>query len=169
MEIADWQDIQMELLNEQNAEELKKLHREDVSEAFVDTVETIAEITQYGIDHHCIGHTYAIKHKEAYIGLILLGEALEWETDPAEMKGIPFYRLMGFVIDKRYRNGGIGSYVLENVIEECYREFGIRPIALGCHRDNHRAAAFYERHAFVRTEAMEGDDIYYLRYPKTTK
>ena len=121
MENADWRDIHIELLNEANTEELKRIHREDVSEAFVDSVETIAEITQYGIDHHCIGHTYAIKYKESYIGLILLGEALEWETDPAEMKETPFYRLMGFVIDRRYRNGGIGSYVLEKVIRECYQ------------------------------------------------
>ncbi|MCI8696572.1 MAG: GNAT family N-acetyltransferase [Lachnospiraceae bacterium] len=168
MENADWRDIHIELLNEANTEELKRIHREDVSEAFVDSVETIAEITQYGIDHHCIGHTYAIKYKESYIGLILLGEALEWETDPAEMKGTPFYRLMGFVIDRRYRNGGIGSYVLEKVIRECYQEFGIRPIALGCHRDNRQAAAFYERHGFVRTQAMEGDDYYYLRYQEQT-
>mgnify|MGYP002508501667 CR=1 FL=1 len=54
---------------------------------------------------------------------------MEWETDPAEMKGTPFYRLMGFVIDRRYRNGGIGSYVLEKVIRECYQEFGIRSVA----------------------------------------
>lgn len=168
MESADWRDIHIELLNEANTEELKRIRREDVSEAFVDSVETIAEITRYGIDHHCIGHTYAIKYNESYIGLILLGEALEWETDPAEMKGTPFYRLMGFVIDRRYRNGGIGSYVLEKVIRECYQEFGIRPIALGCHRDNHRAAAFYERRGFVRTQAMEGDDYYYLRYPEQT-
>lgn len=41
----------------------------------------------------------------------------------------------------------------------------VRPIALGCHRDNARAAAFYQRHGFRPTSSMEGDDIYYLRYP----
>lgn len=42
-----------------------------------------------------------------------LTEAIEWETDPPEMKREPFYRLMGFVIDKKYRGKGIGSKALE--------------------------------------------------------
>lgn len=44
-------------------------------------------LTQYGLNHDCIGHTYAIKYGEAYIGVILLGEAIPWETDPKEMGG----------------------------------------------------------------------------------
>ena len=163
MENADWRDIHIELLNEANTEELKRIHREDVSEAFVDSVETIVEVTQYGIDHHCIGHTYAIKYKESYIGLILLGEALEWETDPAEMKGTPFYRLMGLLIDSRCRGRGIGGQVLDQAVERIYQEFGPRPIALGCHRDNGDAARFWLRQGFRPTQAMEGDDRYYLR------
>ena len=81
------------------------------------------------------------------------------------MRQTPFYRLMGFVIDSRYRGRGIGSYVLEKVIDMCYRECGVRPIALGCHKDNHQAAQFYIRHGFKKTEVMESNDYYYLRYP----
>lgn len=88
------------------------------------------------------------------------------ETDPEEMEGVPFYRLMGFVLDREYRGQGIGGRVLEMVIERCYEEFGVRPIVLGCHQDNHGAARFYERHGFHRTEAMEGKDVYYLKYPE---
>ena len=97
--------------------------------------------------------------------MILLGEALEWDTDPEEMKGVPFYRLMGFVIDKRYRSIGIGGYVLEKVIEIIYGEYGVRPIALGVHKDNIGAERFYLSHGFRKTDAMEGNDYYYLRYP----
>ena len=81
------------------------------------------------------------------------------------MKKIPFYRLMGFVIDNRYRGQGIGAYVLESVIDMCYREFGVRPIALGCHKDNHKAEKFYIRNGFEKTDVMENNDYYYLRYP----
>ena len=161
----DGQDIHFEPLTEDNIAEVRAIHREDISEAFVDGVDTIMEITQYGIDHCCLGHTYAIKYKEVYIGVILLGEAIPWETDPDEMRGKPFYRLMGFVIDNRYRGQGIGEYVLERVINICYQEFGVRPIALGCHKDNHKAEKFYLRHGFTKTDAMEGNDYYYLRYP----
>lgn len=158
-------DICFELLTDKNINEVRKIQRDDISTDFVDDADTIMEITQYGIDHNCIGDTYAVKYKTEYIGVILLGEAIEWETDPPEMKERPFYRLMGFVLDKRYRNLGIGSYVLEKVIDTCYQKYGVRPIALGCHKDNKGAAEFYLRHGFKKTEYTEGDDCYYLRYP----
>lgn len=165
-EISVKQKIEIEFLTEDNIELVRKLQRDDISEAFVDSVDTIYEITKYGIAHNCKGHTYAIKYDGVYVGIILLGEALEWETDPEEMKGVPFYRLMGFAIDKRYRSKGIGTYVLEKVIANCYKEFGVRPIALGVHRDNQAAAHFYLRNGFVKKDVMEGNDYYYLRYPK---
>ncbi len=36
---------------------------------------------------------------------------------------------------------------------------------MGVHKDNIDAARFYERHGFVKTEAMEGNDYYFFRYP----
>jgi len=158
------QRISMELLNEQNIAAVRAIHREDIPESWVDNADTLWELTRYGLEHSCIGHTYAVKYDKTYIGVILLGEAIPWETDPKEMDGVPFYRLMGFVIDNRYRNKGIGSYVLELVIKTIYQEFGVRPIALGVHKENHGAARFYEKHGFKPTNAMEGNDIYYLRY-----
>lgn len=160
--------VSLELLCEQNIDAVRAIHREDIRDSWVDDIDTIMETTQYGIDHHCIGHTFAIKYDRAYIGLILLGEAIPWETDPEEMKGVPFYRLMNYVIDNRYRSQGIGAYVLETVIDAIYREYGVRPIALGVHKDNHGAARFYVNHGFRKTDIMEGDDYYFLRYPSGT-
>lgn len=90
--------ISLELLSDSNIEDVRAIQRDDISEAFVDTADTIMELTQYGLDYNCKGHTYAIKRENEYIGLILLGEAFGWNTDPEEMKGVPFYRLMGFVM-----------------------------------------------------------------------
>ena len=157
--------ITLELLSDRNIEQARAIQRNDIGEAFVDGVDAMMELTQYGIDHHCKGHTYLIRQEGICIGLILLGEAFEWATDPEEMKGVPFYRLMGFVIDRRYRSGGIGGYILERVIELIYNEFGIRPIALGVHKDNIGAERFYRNHGFRKTGVMEGNDYYYLRYP----
>ena len=42
-------------------------------------MDTIYEITKYGIENNCKGHTYAIKYDGAYVGIILLGEAKESE------------------------------------------------------------------------------------------
>ena len=158
--------IMLELLTESNLPLVRAIHREDISEAFVDNADTIMELTQYALDHDCIGHTWAVKYGEAYIGLILLGEAIPWDTDPEEMRGVPFYRLMGFVIGQPYRGRGFGGWVLEEAIRRIYREYGVRPIALGVHRDNHRAAKFYLAHGFRKTEVREGNDYYYLRYPE---
>ncbi len=158
--------IELEELTHDNLAEVSKIDRSDVSEDFVDNADTIMEITDYGILHNCIGHTFAIKYSGKYIGLILLGEAIPWETDPPEMKKEPFYRLIGFVIDKNYRNKGIGSKALEMSIDKVYNDFGIKPIALGCHKDNVQAAEFYLKHKFRKTDYSEGNDIYYLRYPE---
>ena len=158
--------INFELLTERNIDAVRAIHREDIPVSWVYDADTLMELTQYGLDHNCIGHTYAIKYGEAYIGVILLGEAIPWETDPEEMKAEPFFRLMGFVIDKRYRSQGIGSKVLEMVIDTIYQEYGVRPIALGVHKDNHGAARFYEQHGFAGVDAMEGNDRYFIRYPK---
>lgn len=160
--------ISLELLTEQNIDAARAIRREDIPESWVDNTDTLWELTQYGLDHNCIGHTYAVKYEDAYIGVILLGEAIPWKSDPKEMKNEPFYRLMGFVIDSRYRNQGIGGEVLETVIDAIYREYGVRPIALGVHKENQGAARFYGRHGFSAVDAMEGNDRYYLRYPKKT-
>ncbi len=159
-------EIRLEQLDEANFDLVRLIDRSDVVEEFVDSVDTIMEYTRYGLEHGCIGRTYAVRYGGAYIGVILLGEAIEWESDPSEMKGTPFYRLLGFVIDKKYRGQGIGGRVLESVIAAVYEEFGVRPIALGVHQDNHAAARFYARHGFEKTETMEGNDYYYLRYPE---
>ena len=63
------------------------------------------------------------------------------------------------------RNCGIGGYLLEKVIEKIYNDYGIRPIALGVHKDNIGAEHFYLNHGFKKTEVMEENDYYYLRYP----
>ena len=155
----------MERLTRKNIDAVRALRRDDIPESWVDDADTLWELTQYGLVHNCIGHTYAVKYGDACIGVILLGEAIPWETDPEEMKKEPFYRLMGFVIDNRYRSRGIGGKVLEMVIDTVYQEYGVRPIALGVHKDNHGAARFYMRHGFAPVDALEGNDRYYIRYP----
>lgn len=158
-------DITFEELTHTNYREALGIDRGGVSEDFVVDAEELMELTDYGVEHACIGHTFIIKLEGRPAGLILLGEAIPWETDPPQVKREPFYRLMGFIIDASLRSRGVGGEALEKAIGRVYRDFGIRPIVMGCHKDNLRAAAFYEKHGFTPTEYMEGDDIYYLRYP----
>lgn len=155
--------MEFEELTHQNFSDACLIDRDDIPEDFVDNASTIMDITDYGLNHHCIGHTFVVKYNGKPIGLILLGEAIHWETDPPEMSEEPYYRLMGFVVDKQHRGCGIGGEILEKTIQFAYHDFGRRPIALGCHKDNTRAERFYLRHGFKKTSFMEENDFYYLR------
>ena len=159
-------EITFEQLTHQNFSAARALDRDDIPESFVDTAATIMEITDYGYENNLIGHTYLILCDGRYAGLILLGEAIPWDTDPPEVHQQPFYRLMGFVIGKAFRGKGVGGEALEKTIAKVYEDFGVRPLVLGCHKDNPKAAAFYERHGFQKTDYMEGNDCYYLRFPR---
>ena len=135
-------EIEFEELTHSNYKYACEIQRNDIPEAFLDTAAVLMEITDYGIAHHCIGHTFLARVDGKYIGLLLL---------------------MGFVVDKEYRGKGLGGEILEKAIARVYDEYGRRSIALGCHKDNVRAVGFYEKHGFVKTNVFEGNDEYYLR------
>lgn len=155
--------IILEQLTEKNQHHAYEIDRQDIPEAWVDTAQTIIELNQYGLEHHLTGHTFLARLDDTYIGLILIGEAIPWDTDPIEMQGVPFYRLMGFVVDRAYRSKGLGGTIMERAIEQVYHDYGKRPLALGVHRDNINAGRFYERHGFRKTGVYESEDEYYLR------
>lgn len=157
--------VTIELVSDRNRTALMQLQRDDVSEDVVDSVATILATTQYGADHGYAGHTYAIRYAGRIAGIILMGEGIPWSCDPPELQGIPFWRIMGFLIDRRFRGMGVGSQALEMVISAVFAEYGPRPIALAVQEDNLRAMRFYERHGFVRNSAMDEDDVYFLRWP----
>lgn len=156
--------LTLEPLTEENLPLARAVDRSDVSEDYVDTVETLWELTRWGKEHRCLGYTLLAMLEGRCIGIILLGEAIPWETDPPEMAERPFYRLMGFVLDREYRGKGLGGKILDMAVERVFQDFGPRPIALGVHKDNAGAARFYQRRGFVKTLYMEGNDFYYLKY-----
>lgn len=159
-------DIRLEVISDQNQADVLRIDRSDISEDWVDSIPHILELTQYGLDHGCIGHTYAIYAAESCIGVILMGEGIPWDCDPPEVADVPFYRIMGFILDRAWRSRGVGGQVLEMVIDRIYGEYGPRPILLGVQVDNIRAAKFYARHGFLPTSAMDEDDRFYIRYPE---
>ena len=155
--------IVLEQLTVENQHHALTINRQDIPEDWVDSARTIIETTQYGLEHRLMGHTFLARMGERYVGLIMIGEALPWDTDPIEMQGVPFYRVMGFVVDQDFRGQGIGGAMLEEAIRQVYRDFGKRSLALGVHRDNPRAGRFYARHGFRPTGVYESEDEYYLR------
>lgn len=160
------EELQFEELTHENYPLVRKLDREDIPVEYVHPVDKIMEITDSCVKHGLPGHTFAVKLRGEYVGLILLGETLPWKTDPPQMAEQPCYRLMGFVVGKAYRGMGLGGEILEQAVERVYRDFGVRPIVLCCHMDNHNAARFYKKHGFRWTPYRETDDYYYFRYPE---
>ena len=64
--------IEFEELTHQNFLDACQIDRDDIPEDFVDTASTIMNITDYGLIHRCIGHSFIVKYNEKPIGLILL-------------------------------------------------------------------------------------------------
>lgn len=129
---------------------------------FAEQIEDTIEIANYGTDHNLNGHCYAITYEEHYVGIILIGQAIEDEADPAELKGNPYFRVIGFVIDQRYRSLGIGSRALRMALENIYHDYGDVPILLECHKDNKSAMAFYEKAGFKHTNCLHHEDYYFI-------
>ena len=155
--------ITLELLDSENEVSVKKIQREDVPDRFAEDISYTVELAKYGEENHLRGHCYAVKYGEKYVGILLIGEAIEDEADPAELKGKGYFRLIGFVLDRNYRGKGIGSKALELALQEIRREYGPVPILLECHKDNLRAAKFYTRMGFRNTHILNNEDYFFIR------
>lgn len=155
--------VDLEELTLENFEVVGQIIRDDIPEEFVGDIEELLENMEFGIENHMKGNAFLITADEAYVGYLMIGEAIPWPTDPPELKGKEFYRLMFFVMDRDFRKSGIGGEALEMAIQSIYDQFGKKPIVLGCHKDNKKAERFYVRHGFRKTEYMENDDYYMIR------
>lgn len=153
----------LEELNELNREKLLTFERDDVPLDFVEDIAETIEQADYGTEHHLRGHCYAVLSDGEYAGIMLIGEGIPWECDPPELSGVFFYRILGFIIDKKHRGGGLGSWALEEAIRRIYDEYGKAPIVIECHKDNTRAIEFYKKHGFRPTNHRENDDYYFIR------
>lgn len=158
--------LSLEVVNENNKELLKQISRDDVSEDFAFSVETTLDSLKNAVEKGYNVNVYAARYGDDYIGVVMLGEAVPWPEDPEEMKRRPFCRLTGFVIDKQYRGMGVGTFMIEEGVRQCFKRVGVRPIALCVHKDNHRAEKFYRKHGFTKRSAMQKDDYYFIRYPE---
>ena len=158
--------VRLEFVCERNIPDVLCIRRDDVSEDVVDSIPHILELTQYGLDHGCLGHTYAVYADGACAGILLMGEGIPWACDPPELRGVPFYRIMCFVVDVQYRGHGVGSQALEQAVAAIFAEYGPRPVVLAVQDENRRAMRFYEAHGFRPNPARDEDDCYYIRWPE---
>ena len=119
--------------------------------------------SKYGAEHGYRGCCYAVKYDNDYIGILLIGEAIEEDADPDEVKGKVFFRILGFVIDSRYQGKRIGSVALNLAIEDIYRQYGMVILLLECNQENTSTIRFYEKNGFENTGVInERDRDFYL-------
>lgn len=155
--------VRVEPLNEHNESFLRKIDRSDISESFVEPIDSTIELARWGAENGLKGCCYAILDDDKYVGLLLIGEAIEGDIDPPEVKGKPFYRVIGFVLDRNSRGKGIGSQALLLAISDVYKTYGEYPVLLECNKNNLRAMAFYERAGFVSLGYGHDDDIWMIK------
>ena len=156
-------DIEIDVMTFENCEKAYEIDRSDIPYSYVEDVPTLIRTMEYGAENNLIGHAFLVRTDNKPIATIMIGEGIVGEADPIELQDRPFYRLMFFVVDKRYRNLGLGTQILETAIDRIYVEYGERPILLEVQQENENAARFYERNGFKRTSYRIEDDYYFVR------
>ena len=79
-------EIVLKQLTHDNFAHASAIRRDDIPQEWVDTAASLMKVTDYGAQHHLIGHTFLAYIQGKPVGLIMIGEALAWSTDPDEMK-----------------------------------------------------------------------------------
>ncbi len=143
--------VHLELLDTCNREQVLKIDRKDIPVEYVAQINDTILMAEYGAKVGLDGHCYAIKYNDKYVGVILIGKGIEDYTDPDTVKGKIFFRIMGFVIDSKYRHIGIGSTALKKATRAIQQEYGNVIFLLECHKDNKDAIRFYEKNGFLNT------------------
>lgn len=154
--------VELELLNKNNEKYLLEIQPGDVPLNYVEPISYTLKLGKYGKRNKLKGQCSAIKYDEQYVGLLLIGEAIENLADPEELKGTAYFRLIGFLIDSRYRQLGIGSLALKQAIHNIYTQYGKVPILLECHKENIGALNFYLKIGFRNTYLLHNEDYFLI-------
>ncbi len=56
--------LKFEELTHKNYADAQEIDRDDIPESFVDTIAALMDITDYGVEHQCIGHTFLVRTKQ---------------------------------------------------------------------------------------------------------
>lgn len=150
--------IDIEELNDRNEKMLLNLSKGSIKDDFVENVEYTIKLSHYGTENNLDGFCCAIKSDKEYVGIILIGMAILDELDPIEIRDKEPFRIIGFFIDEKYRNQGIGSACFKMILDKFYSEYGNHPIILDCHMKNDIAYHFYRKFGFYETGIKRGND-----------
>lgn len=73
--------IEIEILNQHNEEEVKKLHTDKNDDEFVYEVSYTINLSKYIKTNSIKGNCYAIKFDDTYVGIVLICEVINNEAN----------------------------------------------------------------------------------------
>jgi ribosomal protein S18 acetylase RimI-like enzyme len=155
--------VTIELLSDDNEKELLKIDRGNIPDEYVEKVEHTIALNHMGNENNLLGMCFAIKWDKKYVGVILIGEAILEDYEPEEVRDKKPFRIIGFLIDAKYRSKGIGSQAFSLILDEFYSHYGNRPLLLECHSENETAQKFYEKYGFINTKIKVKNDFIMLK------
>ncbi|MGM0436353.1 MAG: ribosomal protein S18-alanine N-acetyltransferase [Bacillota bacterium] len=121
-------------------------------EAFQDGLEK--KMLYDEILHNTMAHYFMALKNEKRVGYYGL-----WHTDPGA-------QILNLVVEKAYRNKGIGTKLLSHAIQFC-EEKKIRNLTLEVRPSNKAAIALYDHHGFIiaakrKNYYKDGEDAYLM-------
>lgn len=158
--------VQLELLDSYNRNEILKIDRSDIPVKFAAKAEDTITMADYGKNIGLPGKCFAIKYNKNYVGIILIGKAVEDSDAPSELKGTYYFRVMGFFIQSKFQGMDIDTTALQKAIDEIYSEYGPVTLLLECHKDNEKALRFYEKNGFTNTGLLNKNGTDYFMIMK---
>lgn len=136
----------------------------DIPSAYVEPPARTIALAHEGDAAGLAGFCFAICADDHYAGLMLLGQAIPDPSDPTEVQGQRYFRLLGFVLSRADRGQGIGSEALRLTLKQLYAAYGAVPVVLECHREN-PALHLYQRLGFRITGEHGTDWVMLLPSP----
>lgn len=160
--------IELKGLNFENLYSVLQLKPYETQKEFVEEVTTTIALAYAGIMEKCEGELCIIYNNNEPVGVILIGKSTVGQQEPVILKKYNYaYRLMGFFIDYRYQNQGIGKKALKLALDkiEGYQDGKVIPISLEVIEDNSTAIKLYESFGFYDTGTRYGNDCAFVRMP----
>ncbi len=162
--------IELKSLNFENLYSVLQLKPNESQKEFVEEVTTTIALAYAGLMEKHEGELCVIYNDNEPVGVILIGKSIVGQQEPFILqKNNYVYRLMGFFIDYKHQNQGIGKKALKLVLNkiEGFQDGKTIPIVLEVKEENNSAIKLYESFGFYDTGTRYGNDCAFVRIPHT--
>ncbi|WP_234124652.1 GNAT family N-acetyltransferase [Clostridium hydrogenum] len=152
-----------------NYNKVLQLKPEEYQKEYVEDISTTLALAYAGINEKCPGELCIIYYENEPVGVILVGRSEIGEQEPKVLKKYKFvYRFIGFFIDYKYQNKGIGKKAFKLALDKvkAYPDGEYLPIALEVKVENANAIKLYESFGFHDSGIRYGDDCAFIRLPQ---